>query len=225
MGKVISCGAVCHDQSSHQSHPDPQVLLNDPDGGSSILFDGSGASILGFCRCCHDANGQGGNLSPFTSGRIAADIDAWWSKNPSHARSPVGVTCWSCHAGTTKGPHGSDNPWILKLAYKTADNTSESAQAYALCYSCHSRDSILGNASFKEHSKHIVGEKAPCSTCHDAHGSRIHSGNLSGTHLINFRTDIVHANSSNDLYFRDDGGFKGACSLTCHGKGHTNKSY
>jgi hypothetical protein len=102
---------------------------------------------------------------------------------------------------------------------------SESAQAYALCYSCHDRTSILNNESFPRHRMHIVGERSPCSACHDAHGSDAHAGNPTGSNLINFRTDVVSPNGSGQLFFRDDGRFRGACSLRCHGEGHSNENY
>ncbi|MBK7215376.1 MAG: hypothetical protein IPH88_19270 [Bacteroidales bacterium] len=86
--------------------------------------------------------------------------------------------CTDCHAsdgvGSPAGPHGSIYPHILKRQYSTADNTTESAAAYALCYGCHNRTSILGNNSFKEHNKHIVGEKTPCNACHDPMESAVH---------------------------------------------------
>ena len=380
-----------------------QVLLNDPDGGASFRFDGTGASIERFCLNCHDGDGQGGSLAPFTSGNAPANIEALWSADPAHATGPLGVSCWSCHrnghgsnnpalgaaleengclschdgsvaavdvaldferpfhhpiqgqsfvhqvgenplsmprhvecndchnphaadgaiaatppaasgllaevggidgngsavfpltngyelcykchadttpaapafprtlvesnvrrefdpnraafhpietrgrnpdvpsliggwttssvmtcwdchAGSSGGPHGSDFRWILKLRYDTANSTGESAAAYALCYSCHSRTSILNDESFRRHRQHIVGERASCSICHDAHGSDPHAGNVSGTHLVNFRTDVVSPQSGT-LAFRDNGRFRGSCTLRCHGEGHNNESY
>ncbi len=396
---------VCHDQSAHQSHPDPEVLLSDPDGGASHTFDGTAASVTGFCLGCHDGDGQGGNLTPFSDGQTPPDVDQWWSNLPAHASTPFGLGCWNCHrnghgsdnpsltaaleenlcfschngtlaqenilsdfqkpyshplgaqslvhqagedpltmprhvecqdchnphaadgsqtstppatpgtllhvdgvdtngavvadaangfevcykchadtnpgnaalprmqvetnlrvefdpaqpsfhpieaagknqdmpsltGGWTKasimecwdchagdngilGPHGSNQPWILKYRYETADNTQESAQVYALCYTCHDRASILGDQSFKEHSKHIENLRTPCSVCHDAHGATS-NGTHAGTHLVNFRTDVVSPNNKGDLWFRDDGRFKGACALRCHGKDHGPKSY
>ena len=91
------------------------------------------------------------------------------------------IFCTDCHNNDSssgpRGPHGSNNATILVTNYSTADNTEESPYAYALCYSCHSRASILGNQSFKEHRKHVVNERAPCSACHDAHGVSASQGN------------------------------------------------
>jgi predicted CXXCH cytochrome family protein len=138
--------------------------------------------------------------------------------------------CSDCHSsdgtGSPAGPHGSIYPHILKRQYTTADNTTESAAAYALCYGCHNRTSILGDISFKEHSKHIVGERTPCSTCHDAHGISSTQGNsTNNSNLINFATSIVRNPSTGTLRFEDQGSFKGRCYLTCHGVNHNPLSY
>ncbi len=138
--------------------------------------------------------------------------------------------CTDCHAsdgtGSPAGPHGSIYPRILKLQYLTADNTNESAAAYALCYSCHSRTSILGDISFKEHSKHIVGERTPCITCHDAHGISSTQGNsTNNSNLINFWTTIVTNSSGGIRRFDDQGLYTGRCYLTCHGENHNPLSY
>jgi predicted CXXCH cytochrome family protein len=138
--------------------------------------------------------------------------------------------CTDCHAsdgtGSPAGPHGSIYPHILKRQYSTADNTTESAAAYALCYGCHSRTSILSDNSFKEHSKHIVGEKTPCNTCHDPHGISSTQGNsTNNSNLINFWTTIVTNSSGGLRRFDDQGLYKGRCYLTCHGENHNPLSY
>ncbi|MCF6169191.1 cytochrome c3 family protein [Lutibacter sp.] len=139
--------------------------------------------------------------------------------------------CTSCHASNNStgpaGPHGSIYPQILKLQYETADYTVESAQAYALCYSCHNRNNIINDINtFKEHKLHIVEERTPCSACHDAHGISSTQGNsTNNSHLINFRTDIVFPSSWGSLRYEDTGVNKGRCYLRCHGKNHRPKSY
>jgi predicted CXXCH cytochrome family protein len=142
------------------------------------------------------------------------------------------IYCTDCHAsdGTNSpdGPHGSIYPHIEKLQYLTANNTTESSSAYALCYSCHSRTSILGNNSFGEHSMHISGERTPCNTCHDPHGISNTQGNsTNNSNLINFRTGTgwVTPSSSGVLRFDDQGLFHGRCYLTCHGQNHNPETY
>ncbi len=136
------------------------------------------------------------------------------------------ITCSACHSNNTitgpKGPHGSTLAPLLKYTYVTTDNTTESAANYALCYSCHNRTSIIGNASFPEHNKHIVSERAPCSVCHDAHG--VAGTATNNTNLINFRTDVVTA-SGGIIRFIDTGTRRGSCQLVCHGKNHNPLTY
>ena len=140
------------------------------------------------------------------------------------------ISCTECHSNDNtagpKGPHGSNNRHLLERNYATQDNTIESSTAYALCYKCHNSSSILSDQSFKEHKKHIQGEKTPCSACHDPHGISSTQGNpTNNSHLINFDTTIVQPDSQGRFFFEDQGIFKGRCYLTCHGKRHEPLSY
>ncbi|RMH14207.1 MAG: hypothetical protein D6695_01875 [Planctomycetota bacterium] len=144
--------------------------------------------------------------------------------------------CTDCHSSDMgqqaggNGPdglHGSNQDPLLIARYSTADFTRESASAYELCYSCHSRQSILNDESFEEHEKHIVDERAPCSACHDAHGiSSLQGSSTGNSHLINFRTDIVFPDRrTGRLEFRDTGFRRGECFLRCHGEDHSPEDY
>jgi predicted CXXCH cytochrome family protein len=145
--------------------------------------------------------------------------------------------CTNCHAsdgvGSPAGPHGSSFPQILKLQYLKTDGatnsagTTESAAAYALCYSCHNRTSILSDISFKEHSKHITGARTPCNTCHDPHGISSTQGNATNnSNLINFRTGVVTAAATGvAIRFEDLGSRRGRCYLKCHGVVHNPYTY
>lgn len=144
------------------------------------------------------------------------------------------IGCTDCHNSDTgagaggsgaDGPHGSSFAPLLERRYALTDLTPESAQAYALCYKCHSRASILNNDSFKKHRRHIQ-KGTPCFVCHDAHGISAGQGTGSGnSHLINFATGIVTPNAAGVLEFIDQGRFAGSCSLTCHGKNHVDAKY
>jgi cytochrome c553 len=138
------------------------------------------------------------------------------------------IYCTDCHNSDSgskaggagpNGPHGSNWNPILERQLMTADFTPESAQAYALCYKFHNRNSILSNQSFKDHQKHIVGAKTPCTACHDSHGVSTNN------HLINFDKAIVFPSSQGILRFEDRGRFAGACYLRCHNKDHNPKTY
>ena len=145
------------------------------------------------------------------------------------------IKCTDCHNNNTgpgaggtgpAGPHGSIYPPLLERQYVVADNTTYSAAAYALCFKCHSATSILGDATFKEHNKHINGERTPCNVCHDPHGISSTQGNtVNNSRLINFDTTIVLPSSSGARRFESTGTNAGRCYLTCHGKNHNPLSY
>jgi len=149
------------------------------------------------------------------------------------------IYCTACHSddgGISRGPHGSTYSPILRDRYETADGTSENPAVYALCYRCHSRASILSDASFRKntlsnrggHSGHLAAG-APCSACHDPHGIVDDFQSGSHAHLINFDTRIVSPASTvppnNRPAFTDAGVFSGSCTLVCHGVTHSNRTY
>ena len=163
-------------------------------------------------------------------------------KNPFVPSLRTGLTtasliyCTDCHGSDTSkkaggggpnGPHGSNNRPVLVARYDTADNTPESATAYALCYTCHDRASILGDQSFPHHNRHVATARTPCSVCHDPHG--IASGQGTSTrnaHLINFDTSVVQPDPvTRKLEYTSQGPGRGSCTLSCHGVAHSPKAY
>jgi predicted CXXCH cytochrome family protein len=157
------------------------------------------------------------------------------SLKPPYTTSSV-ISCWDCHQSNTSpaaggngpsGPHGSNNRPILVANYSTQEYVNESPSAYALCYMCHNRNSILNDESFEEHDKHITGKDTPCSACHDGHGiSSIQGTSTSNSHLINFNASYVTPSSKNGrLEFVDEGFRRGRCSLECHGEDHDDEDY
>lgn len=145
------------------------------------------------------------------------------------------IYCSDCHNNDTAqptvpasgGPHGSSVQFILAADYRTGDDVGESPQAYALCYKCHNRTSILADESFKKHNFHVATKRAPCSICHDAHGIDYTQGNsVNNAALINFDTKYVSPDSvSGKLQFTSSGGHSGECYLRCHGIDHSPKTY
>ena len=140
------------------------------------------------------------------------------------------ISCSDCHGSDDpngpKGPHGSNYPGLLTLNYQLDDERSESEQAYALCYKCHDRSSILSNESFPYHSLHIQGQMGvqggtSCFTCHDAHGSTQYQN------LIKFNENVVFENAAGKLKYEAQGysARHGSCSLSCHGIEHDVKEY
>jgi len=170
--------------------------------------------------------------------------------NGSQGRSLAAGTfiyCTDCHSSDqsprtggngTDGPHGSLYPHILTRRYEaetlpvTAGASSPGVPyvpgtngTAGLCDKCHDIEgSILHNDSFKEHDKHVRGEDASCSTCHDPHGvGAAPAANHSS--LVNFDISIVAPSSSGLLRFERTGAFSGRCYLTCHGQNHNPESY
>jgi len=148
------------------------------------------------------------------------------------------ITCTDCHnsdnaramGGTgANGPHGSINDGLLAFNYETTDLSAESADAYALCYSCHSRDSILGDESFSRHRRHIVDIRTPCAVCHDPHGVYRGQGNSTNhSNLINFDLSVVtpaDTPTGRRVEYADTGRLSGTCTLTCHGFTHVAFPY
>jgi len=193
----------CHADSPNKpaSHTTRQI----PQNNVRLEFDLSGPSY-------HPVAGPGKN--PSCPSLIS----------PAYTVSSV-IYCTDCHAsngvGAPAGPHGSIYPSILKYRYEKADNTVESPSTYELCYSCHSRNSIIGNVSFEFHNKHIREENAPCNACHDPHGISSTQGNsTNNSNLINFDRAIVSPDGTGALRFVDTGTNNGYCLIRCHGKTH-----
>lgn len=202
----------CHGDSPNQ--PVPRTLRQDDLNNLRLRIQPDSPSF-------HPIAGIGRNgnvpslISPLNEQSIIGCVDC---HNSSRARSAGG--------SGPEGPHGSAFEPILVRNYETLDNTPESASNYALCYDCHSRDSILNDESFPEHDKHIRGEDTPCNVCHDPHGITSTQGNLTNnSHLINFDTDIVSPNQNGQLRFVDQGDRAGSCDLSCHGEDHDDFNY
>jgi hypothetical protein len=156
------------------------------------------------------------------------------------------IYCSDCHAsndtrasgGTgARGPHGSIYRPLLERNYLTQDGTPESADAYALCYKCHKRETVLSTLStFPLHASHVSpGPSArlataiptPCSACHNAHGvSGLVGTTSSNGHLVDFDLNIVRPLPGQAApRYTATGGRGGSCALVCHGQTHNSTSY
>jgi hypothetical protein len=145
------------------------------------------------------------------------------------------IYCTDCHSsdqgrvasGTgPTGPHGSTFKPLLALRYDTKDFTQESEAAFALCYKCHDRNSILGDVTFP-HKVHLVDQQTPCSICHDSHGISSAQGTIiKNARLINFDTTVVRPDATTArLEFNQTGPRTGTCFLSCHGTTHSGTTY
>lgn len=186
---------------------------------------------------CFDCHGYGANL-PFGQRDKEAEFDPGNASfhpilAPSKSRSNSLLTPWlngdqiscsDCHGAgrddPRRGPHGSDNPFILRGAYTLKDGSPESYQAYAVCYECHSRSAILGESSFPGHRQHVQTAEISCYTCHDSHGSPQFPG------LIRFGKDLryglIRPSTSGRLEYESE---TGLCWLNCHNVDHDPLGY
>lgn len=195
----------CHADSGDKG--DAYVKRDRPETNTRLEFNTANASF-------HPVEGPGRN-------RDVPSLRAPWS-------SASVLYCTDCHnndqgpnAGGRgpRGPHGSSYAPILERRLEMRDFRPESDGAYALCYKCHERDSILGDESFAFHRRHVVDEQAACTTCHDSHGVP------SSSHLINFNRTYVSAGDGGRLTWTDGGRYRGTCTLTCHGAHHEDLGY
>lgn len=126
------------------------------------------------------------------------------------------MNCGDCHNNDSgpgaggigpAGPHGSAYAPLLERPLSIADSAANSANS-ALCFKCHN----FVNTVWRDHLLHI--NLTACTTCHDPHGSP-------NAHLINFDRSVV----SGERSYKAGALGHGTCTLSCHGKEHSNTSY
>jgi len=190
----------CHDQSAHG---DGQVSLVEPSSNGRKAWNGSGVA---FCLNCHDDRAS---FPKSTHGKALGD-DA----------------CGGCH-----NSHGSDNHALLKAVYAVSPVATggDVAGSYALCWSCHDRDRIMGsdNAFGRLHEKHVK-KRIACIACHDVHGGADadEPGMINLAHGIARGTGgrLVGRRDASTSFGVEAGGTRGYCYITCHKK-HNPKKY
>ncbi len=134
---------------------------------------------------------------------------------------------WTASGINPKGPHGSQYTPLLERNFEMNDPNPESMQSYALCYKCHSRNSLITDqANTFPHAQHLgMTVSASCAVCHDSHGSREYKGLINFLRFDKLGTSVVTPSSSGRLEFVDLGSGRGSCYLTCHGKDHDPIEY
>ena len=195
---------VCHQQTQHQSNADPTVLLNDPDGGLAYTYDGTGASVEGFCLACHDVDSStaydsnafaGDGNQPFSDGRTPQDIDSGWTTASHNGATSEG--CLGCHGGPDstrptanydRNVHGSDNP---KMLSSVVNGTTLANFEEAMCNSCHDGSVAAKDVSaqFAKANRHPIddadqsGRSVECADCHNPHEAQagVHSYTATAT--------------------------------------------
>ena len=191
----------CHSDSLNRGPASVRRQL--PETNARLEFNPANKSF-------HPVEAVGKNLN------VPSLITPWTSSSVMY--------CTDCHnndqgpkAGGTgpNGPHGSAFAPLLERQLVLTDYNTESPASYALCYKCHSRDSILSDQSFKSHRKHIVDDQTACTTCHDPHGV------ATNPRLINFNMNYVSPVGANPIQYIPGGNGNPTCVLKCHGHDHS----
>jgi hypothetical protein len=153
------------------------------------------------------------------------------TNNTSRALTTSSVLyCTDCHNNNQarssngtgpNGPHGSTFAHLLQLdmLQEAAGGAGGTGSGSALCNKCHNVSTVRNEAPHSPHTSY------GCTSCHDPHG--VIGGNAGANRaMINFDTGVVSKGTTYFGYFYNSAasGQKG-CYLTCHGTGHTPKTY
>jgi predicted CXXCH cytochrome family protein len=179
------------------------------------------------CGGCHSSNPIYQAPASFHSVVSLPKSGTFPSLKPGNMGAQTWVNCSDCHGVSDvtlpPGVHASANPGLLKLNDTVVDGQEESSAAYAQCYACHDRSSILQNESFPLHRTHIVDGQTSCYTCHDSHASP------TLPHLLAFeednRSNRITPDGSGRKSFVQTGERAGVCYLNCHHVEHDGWSY
>jgi len=151
------------------------------------------------------------------------------------------IGCGDCHAAENgpgaggsapRGPHGSFYAHLLERNYSTLDRMPESASAYALCYKCHDRSTLVAPdrrdtirypdaTAFPLHPRHLGPRgNAACAACHVSHGISAAAGTPQENRaLVSFDTSVVKPYRGVRRFSSTAQG-TGSCTLTCHNHDH-----
>lgn len=128
--------------------------------------------------------------------------------------------CSDCHgsdSGMLRGPHGSNNRYLLKGPY-TATSAPRIMTSDEICFTCHRYDTyanedadpaLLASSRFnppgerRGHAYHVQRRERPCYSCHASHGSTTHPALI----VIGRNPGLVSYTQTTD---------GGTCTPTCH---------
>jgi predicted CXXCH cytochrome family protein len=230
---AVTCTS-CH--SPHRGSPGHGVASAQP-GERKVSTRNPARMEYELCESCHGGSGLAPESALDVSRLLNPDNRSYHPVEGPSVNGSVSVrrdlsgqqiNCTDCHGNSdpagAQGPHGSAYRFILRANYVTVDGSAESLKAYALCYSCHDRSRVLDSVAFPLHRKHIVEERASCSSCHNPHGS------VENQALIHFGEGDVIAGvapsaRTGRLGFVSTGPGSGECYLTCHGRDHAPEAY
>ncbi|MEI6853092.1 MAG: cytochrome c3 family protein, partial [Bacteroidota bacterium] len=205
----VSDCILCHYMGDHKSGT---VKLMDPDLGylNVITYNPADKSTLEpFCIKCHDADGAGGDQTPFSDNVTVPVIDQTMWNASAHKGNANTNTCLSCH----DNGHGSNKSTLIGPADYTGPGTGTDLmnEEEGFCLGCHGG---TGVASVKVHlafssytntatrffkhdptatyRKHNNGENTgaafggtnrhvECVDCHNPHGAKAYAATTAPT--------------------------------------------
>ncbi len=183
---------VCHDQGNHMSYGDGvSVYLRDPNGGASIVYDGTPQSVETWCLACHD----GTHTSPFSDGQPAPDLSTW----DGSAHGATSATCLDCH----DNGHGSGNLHMVATTIATPNSGNLPVNF----------SSLTGPGSFADGDAVYDGV---CEVCHT--GTAFHRNDPSGDHS-HFVAQDCTACHGHDVGFQPTAGSCTQCHNSEQGPG------
>ena len=150
---------VCHAKAS--THADGYLQLANADNpaimytesapgdfSAETITTADSKALRPFCQSCHDADGAGGDTTPFSDGRVAPLVDgAAWSASvhDTGGMTNAGYGCLGdgtgagCHATA----HGSASEKLLSAGAATI---TTSVTIDALCFNCHTEGMVQNDA-------------------------------------------------------------------------------
>lgn len=213
-GSQVEC-VNCHNPHTVNA----TYQLSNPDN-LAMLWAGDDTS---FCLTCHDG-------APPPTVAFPAAAGTGFNKTAyigsTHGQPLGDYGCRHCH-----DQHGSANNSLLTGAYATADYTAYAALSYQLCWACHDENGVIWqmNRFRNQHSRHVDTADTPCVVCHDVHAPY----DAGETGLINFDFAVLSGYDiaylagydGSSSFAVDLARNRGTCSIACHGRTHTGRTY